>query len=133
MFSVKVLIQGQLDMLNDLLKYFINRDDSKLYQVIIETNNYGNFTIRRDLESFYVEQEYFEDCMRFVKTYKFNNINEILAFINMYSDDIILEFEIKLTATNSEEINNIITELKTFNPTILQVTQEIVIYEEFNN
>lgn len=133
MFDIKTLIETSLDNLHNLLKYFIDRDDLKLYQVVIETNNFGNFTVRRDLESIYVEHEYFEDCLRFVKTYKFNNINEALDFINKYSDDIISEFEIKITITNFEEINDIIAELKTFNPIILQVTQEIIIYEEFIN
>lgn len=133
MFDIKTLIETSLDTLHNLLKYFIDRDDLKLYQVVIETNNFGNFTIRRDLESIYVEHEYFEDCLRFVKTYKFNNINGALDFINKYSDDIILEFEIKITITNFEEINDVIAELKTFNPIILQITQEIIIYEEFIN
>lgn len=133
MFDVKALIETSIENLYNLLKYFTDRNDLRLYKIIIETNNFGNFIVRRDLKFIYIEHEYFEDGLKFVKTYKFNNIDEALDFINKYLDDIILEFEVKITITNFEEINNIITEIKTFNPIVLQITKDIVIYEEFTN
>lgn len=134
MFNLRSLIEiRSFEDLTNLLSYFINRDDLKFYKVIVETNDSGEFHIYRDLESIYVEQEQFINNCRIVNTGKFQNLKDVLAFIKIFEKDIILEIEIEITVDQFEKINDILNEVKQFNPTILQITKEIVIYEEFKN
>lgn len=134
MLELKALIEiRDFNELTNLLKYFINREDLRFYRFIIETNDSGIFTIYRDLEYIYVEQEKFENNCRIVNTGKFKNLDDVIPFIRVYKNDIILEIEVVVTINQFEEINDILNEVRQFNPIALQILTEIVIYEEFRN
>ncbi|MEM0325276.1 MAG: hypothetical protein QXW35_05210 [Candidatus Aenigmatarchaeota archaeon] len=134
MFKLKSLIDVKdFNEIVNLLNHFINRDDLKFYRVIIETNDSGTFTVYRDLEFIYIEQEKFIERCKVINTGKFQNLKDVLAFIKIFEKDIILEIEIEITVDQFENINNVLNEVRQFNPTILQITKEIVIYEEFKN
>lgn len=134
MFKLMALlkIENFNDLVN-LLNHFINREDLKFYKVIVETNDSGTFTIYRDLESIYVEQEKFENNCRIVNTGKFQNLTDVIAFVKIFESDIILEIEVEITVNQIEEINNVLNEVKKFEPIALQIITETIIYEEFRN
>lgn len=136
MFKIQSLIDVKnFEHLANLLDYFIKRNDLRYYSVVIETNDSGTFKLYRDLEHYFIEKEEFVEKCRIVTTGKFEEFDEVIRFLRIFERDIILEIEISVIIDDSEfeQINEIISEIKQFDPTILQISKDITIYEEIKN
>lgn len=136
MFKVQAMINVKdFEHLTKLLEYFVRRNDLRFYTIIVETNDSGTFRLYRDLEHYFIEKEEFVEKCRIVTTGKFEEFDEVIRFLRIFERDIILEIEISVTIDDSEfeQIDKIINEIKQFDLTILQISKDVIIYEEIKN